>query len=99
MKIFDLVKAIEDDVKKIERFNDRPIKEVIETILKLADKHGKDLSRRDLFTWVKEMRDDDPMWKIPMVLRVKNLEEAIREAMIVKACNTVQDELGIKVKP
>jgi hypothetical protein len=87
MNIDQLTNAIQKDLDQVANLDQQPIIEVMKTIMGIAEKHAKEITRPDLWEYITDLSLDDKSWKKVMVLRVCTLQDAIREAMIISACD------------
>jgi len=103
MNIQQLTEAIKKDLDQIEGIEENPVIEVMKTIMRSAEKHAGELTRKDLWEFMYCLRFDEEvngkdLWNYPMVLRVCTLEDVIREAMVMSACDSILKDYMERMK-
>lgn len=98
MNIQQFTESVQNDLDNIEGLEKNAIIETMQTIMRVVDKHAKELTREDMISYVRKLPAEDKVWDDILVLRVCTLEDAIREAMVISACGSVLAEYVERAK-
>ena len=98
MNIQQLTDAIQKDLDQIEGLEENPVIEVMKTIMRIAEKHAKELTTEDMIEFIEHLRPERFIWNRQMVLRLFTLEDVIREAMVMYACDSVLKDYMERMK-
>jgi len=98
MNIQQLTNAIQKDLEQVNDLENKPIIEVMKTIMRIAEKHTENLSHFELGKFITYLPLEDKIWDQLMVLRVCTLEYAVREAMVISACDSVLKDYMERIK-
>jgi hypothetical protein len=98
MNIQQFTEEVQSDLDNIAGLEKNAIMDMMKTIMRIVDKHAKELTREDMIAYICNLPHDNKVWDDILVLRVCTLEDAIREAMVISACGSILEDYVERAK-